>query len=514
LYRLERSFEKMDLELLLGVDVPASKLNDDAVGRTLDRLYEVGTGKVLSAVALRAVKMFGLDTSRVHHDTTSVNVSGDYDVYNNPDHEHPFVITFGFSKANRFDLKQLVHSLLCVDHGIPIYSKYENGNASDKVVNKDLMSRIVDKMRELGERNFLVVVDSAGVTKENLVLCSDPETWFLLLSRLPASYKECGAAISKAVEQDQWEDLGVLSEQSAGPARPSAHYKGFETVVTLYGIEFRALVVHSSAHDKRRTKKLERLMEQDLSNLAKAKTEKEKIEYACLPDAMAARSRLPKGQFHRLSATVEKVPKYGRGRPKKDGTKNLIGMRYRLQIEIERREQAIFKAEKEAGCFVLLTNVPVEGENGVGSKDLLVAYKAQDTIERNFGFLKDDLIVNSLFLKTPARIEALGLILVLTLMVWRLMERTMRLSLSQRGATVTGWEKRQTARPTSFMMTTHFPSVIVIRTDSGRFLSEPLSPVQLAYIAALGLSPEIFVCPDRTCPNRSKRCLKSWETSG
>jgi hypothetical protein len=36
--------------------------DDDAVGRVLDRLYEVGTSKVLAAVALRAVKLFDLDT--------------------------------------------------------------------------------------------------------------------------------------------------------------------------------------------------------------------------------------------------------------------------------------------------------------------------------------------------------------------------------------------------------------------------------------------------------------------
>jgi len=248
--------------------------------------------------------------------------------------------------------------------------------------------------------------------------------------------------------------------------------------------------------------------------MTKAKADQEKIEYACLPDAKAAQSRLPDAQFHRLATTVQEEPKYGRGRPRKDGAKNLIGVRYKLHVEIERKEEAISKAEKEAGCFVLITNVPVDGENAIDSRELLSTYKSQNSIERNFGFLKDDLIVNSLFLKTPARIEALGLILVLVLMVWRLMERTMRVSLDERGTTVTGWDKRQTALPTTFMMTTHFPCVIVIRTDSDRILPEPLSPVQLAYLAALGLSPEIFVSPDKTCPNRNLLILKSWEKTG
>lgn len=495
LYRLERSFKGADLELLLGVDIAPSKLNDDAVGRVLDLVWEAGTGKILTATALRAVKMFSLDTARVHHDTTSVTVYGDYDLYADPDHGQPFVITYGFSKDHRPDLKQLVHSLLCVDHGIPIWSKCENGNESDKTINKNLMGRIVEKMRELGQDNPLYVADSAMVTQDTLSLMSDEEKGFRFVTRLPATYTECGAAISRAVQADRWEDLGVLVDDTSSSKRPPAHYHGFETSVTLYDRTYRALVVHSSAHDKRKTKKLERLLAKDLEEMIKAKAEQEKITYACLPDAQSALSRLVKGRFHRLVGHVEDVPRYGRGRPKADGSRSLNGISYQLRVEIERREEFIRIAEKEAGCFVLLTNVPCTGDDALGSRGLLQAYKAQDTVERNFGFLKDDVIVNSLFLKSPARIEALGLVLVLSLMIWRLMERTMRMFLKDRQTTITGWEKRQTSRPTSFMMTTRFHSVIVLRTTVGRFVGSPLDTVQLAYLQALGLSVEVFTRP-------------------
>lgn len=122
-------------------------------------------------------------------------------------------------------------------------------------------------------------------------------------------------------------------------------------------------------------------------------------------------------------------------------------------------------------------------------------YKAQNIVERNFGFLKDDLIVNSLFLKSPARIEALGLVLVLSLMIWRLMERTMRMFLKEQKTTITGWEKRQTQKPTTFMMTTRFLSVMVLRTTLGRLLGNPFDDIQLAYLKALGMTPDIFTKP-------------------
>ena len=113
-------------------------------------------------------------------------------------------------------------------------------------------------------------------------------------------------------------------------------------------------------------------------------------------------------------------------------------------------------------------------------------------MEQNFGFLKDPVIVNALFLKSPRRIEALGLILVLALMIWRLMERTMRVSLKESNSKVVGWNNRQTSRPTSFMMTTKFVSVIVIRTAERRFLAEPLDPIQERYLQILGLSAGCF----------------------
>jgi transposase len=78
------------------------------------------------------------------------------------------VITFGFGKDHRPDLKQLVHSLLCMDAGTPIYSQCENGNLSDKVVNRNLIPTMVERMAELGQDNFLYVADSALITPDNL----------------------------------------------------------------------------------------------------------------------------------------------------------------------------------------------------------------------------------------------------------------------------------------------------------------------------------------------------------
>ena len=70
-------------------------------------------------------------------------------------------------------------------------------------------------------------------------------------------------------------------------------------------------------------------------------------------------------------------------------------------------------------------------------------------------------MVKSLFLKKPECIEALGLVLLLALLLWRLMERALRTSIDTTQTPLPGWDKQATERPTSFMMVTKFAGVIV-----------------------------------------------------
>jgi transposase len=116
-------------------------------------------------------------------------------------------------------------------------------------------------------------------------------------------------------------------------------------------------------------------------------------------------------------------------------------------------------------------------------------------MERNFGFLKDPAIVDSLFLETPERIEALGLILLTALLIWRLMERSMRRSVEESDEPVSGWDNKPTRRPTSFMMTTKFSGVMVIKIGAKRILNREFSSAQKAFLHALHVSPEVFTQP-------------------
>ena len=494
LYRLEEFFQEKDTELILGNDVKPELFCDSNVGRVLDKIFDTGTQKVFSQIAQNAIGVFDVDPRRLHFDTTSISVFGDYDFI-----DPPLKITYGHSKDKRPDLKQFLISMLCVDRNIPILGTTENGNASDKTLNNVLLGGVSRHMARHGIKPgaFVYVADSAFVTPGNLEKSKDKNVKFM--TRLPATYKECSRAICDAVAADNWIDLGKLNQTPATQKRPAAYYRGFESTVELYGETYRAIVVHSSAHDKRRHKRIDRLLQQKRKDL---ETRCKKINsgpFYCRADAEAAADKIRKAasnSYHRMQYEIRKEAKYPRGRPAKGTARTPIGYEYLLNVKIDVDADAIAPLRLEAGCFVLICNLSGKQERDQWpAASLLELYKNQSGIEQNFGFLKDPVIVNSIFLKKPTRIEVLGLVLLIALLIWRLMERCMRHHLEKTKSEITGWKNRPTKRPTSFMMTTKFLSILVAKSDKQRQLVKPLKPVQLEFLQAMDVSPEVFIYP-------------------
>jgi transposase len=499
LYRLEECFTHQDTALLLGKAVAPSVFDDDTVGRVLDRLYDTGTMKVFTACAVRADQVFHFDKRYVHFDTTSVSVYGEYlpseEPQDQPEQATPFTITHGYSKDKRPDLKQFVFSTLCVDRAVPLWGKPHDGNASDKTVNNTLLSDLAAFLAKHGVAPgaYIYVADAALVTEDNLTALGDT----LFISRLPATYNECGRLIAEAVAHNAWEEVGVLAHTKPTKHRPVTSYKAYEGQVTLYGTPYRAVVVHSSAQDKRRQQRLARDIQASYSTVQTAARTAAQQEYFCRADADAAAAQLRAVHtaYHRMDVTVEERPVYGRGRPSPHKPRSIKAMRYRLKTTISTQTERLARLEEEAGCFVLLTNVPTAGALAHSARDILTVYKEQHGTEQNYGFLKDPVLVNRLFLKKPERIEALGLILLLALLLWRLMERAMRRHVDLTRTPLPGWDKKATERPTAFMMVTKFAGVIVLKLGSHRHLSHPLSAVQHRYLTALDVPATCFTLP-------------------
>jgi transposase len=339
------------------------------------------------------------------------------------------------------------------------------------------------------------VADAAFVTEDNLKKADSNQTWFL--TRLPATYNECSRVIREAAAADQWVDIGALAEEPSRPKRPTARYRACESSVVLHGNRYRAIVVHSSTHDKRRHKRIERLLKKDRKQLEHDCKQATATTFFCREDAQAAGERLihkAGSGYHKLEFNIEKIAKYARGRPAKDKPRPVVSYEYLLRTTIVESAEKVAPLRLEAGCFVLLTNL-VHQQEDWSAPQLLTLYKSQIGIEKNFSFLKDPAIVNSIFLKKAERIEVLGLVLLISLLIWRLMERSMRQYVESNDCELTGWVRRLTRKPTAFMMSTKFASVLVITVGHQRQLAKPLKDYQLEYLKAIGVAPEIFTTP-------------------
>jgi transposase len=497
LYRVKDFMTGQDRELLLGEAVPVTMFNDTNLARSLDAIFEAGSSKIITELGIRASEIFHLDSTIPSYDTTSTSLWGDYRSCESDKPKPGPVITHGHSKDGQPQLKQFMTELLCVDRGIPIFGKTLDGNSSDKTSNNTILTRISSIMSKhgLGSGAFVYVADSAMVTEKNLEKVGKN----LFISRLPATYAECQRAISQAVTAKTWIDIGKLAETTTGSSRPCANYKTFETTVELHNKTYRAVVVHSSSHDKRRQNKLDKTVANSVKSID-SELKKLATVYFCEADAKAAAKHAENlsGKLHTVKASVCAIEVRKPGRPPIDKL-TPTNIRYKLSCNIVENPIEIDKERSIAGCFVLLTNVPIKENNAMDGKKLLQTYKGQYCVESDFAFLKDPLIVNDIFLKTPSRIDALAMILIISLMIWRLMERSMRLYVQNTKTMLPGWRDRNTDKPTSFMMATAIVGIMVISIGKQRkFLREP-NDRHLAFLTALGLTSSVFLDPNCKC---------------
>lgn len=153
---------------------------------------------------------------------------------------------------------------------------------------------------------YIYVADAALVTEDNLAALGDT----LFITRLPATSNACGRLIAEAVAHNAWEAVGVLAHTQPTTHRPATAYKVSEGEVTLYGTAYRAVVVHSSAQDKRRQQRLARDIQASYSTMQATVWTAEQQEYFCCAaaDAAAAQLRAVHTPYHLVDVTVEERP--------------------------------------------------------------------------------------------------------------------------------------------------------------------------------------------------------------
>ena len=75
--------------------------------------------------------------------------------------------------------------------------------------------------------------------------------------------------------------------------------------------------------------------------------------------------------LHSIAVSVKEKVHYVRGRPPKNGERKVAYIRYVLEACVEEKSEQIQREREEVGCFVLLTNVPQQGDMAESGAELL-----------------------------------------------------------------------------------------------------------------------------------------------
>lgn len=428
LYLFEHFFDGKPTEHLLGRGIMPAHLSDDKLARSLDKLHRADLTRLFVKVALKAAQHYGVKLTSLHLDASSFHVHGQYANFdpNEGNAENVISITHGYSREMRPDLKQFLIDLMASsDEGVPLFFAAASGNEADK----ERFAGLIKRFRELTDFDALFVGDSALYTAKNLQELGKLR-W---VTRVPLTLKEAKQVLDELSE--------ASFQESSIPG-----YRIAERSSHFAGVEQRWLVIESDAASARTAKTFERDLKRQERDLNKELRSLLKRSYHCREDSLAAAEAFGKKlKLHRLEKVkVTSKKRYLKpGRPKRGAP---FEMTYHLTAELVRRPEVVKKLRIRSGRFILATNVP---ERSLSNDEVLVEYKEQQLVERGFRFLRDPFFfTSSVFLKTPARVAALAMVMALSLLVYTLGQRLIRRNLAELGGSVADQKGRPTSRPT------------------------------------------------------------------
>lgn len=442
-------------------------LNDDRIGRALDAIAPE-LDHIVGSVGAHAISVFGLDTSRLHWDMTSISLYGAYD---HADADHP-APKFGHPKDRRVDLKQIQAGLAVTgDGGIPVFHRAYDGGAAE-------VAQVVGAMTELQKmakpRDFLLIGDSKLVSYGNVSVMIDAGIGFIA----PAAKAYTPAATLAALDLDVATEVDYVAERDmTKPATDRGRWHVTEDTMTLTGkrkrdpvLTLRRVFVHSTARAQAagsaRAKKLDRATD-DLQRLQRG------LGSRHYPDEKAVTTRIT------AITAARRVTAYLRTQTGTDIATGKPTLRWWF-------DQAALDAEAATdGWYALLTNLPAE----VTATEVLIRHKGQEVVERRYGAFKGPLAVAPLFLKNNRRITALITVICLALLIFCLIERQVRQAIAPQ-TTLEGLYAGRPAKPTGRLIFEALERLRLIPAVNGQPPGIPQPPpLQTHLLDLLGVDP-------------------------
>lgn len=399
--------------------------NDDRIGRALDRLFKADRAAIIGEVILRAIKTFNIDIGRIHNDSTSIALFGDYTNYETTtgDKKPAKPAYSANSKDHRPDLKQLVFSLsVSGDGAIPLYFKVWDGNITDDTTH---LSNWMALRTLVGTAKFIYVADCKLCVRETMIFIATEGGFFVTV--MPETRLEVGR-FKEMIQttNPQWTEALSLPNTREKDGPPRLFYTYDSPFNSAEG--FRIIWVKSSTKqaddEQRRTHRIERTLDV-LTELASKEHKNNDRLSTTVAGVLKQYKTAEYFDYQIIKNVSETFKQQQRGRPnEKTSFKKVETITYRLTW-CQKADRIQYDARYD-GIFPLITN------HTDTAPEILQIYKYQPYLEKRHEQLKSVYDVAPVFLQNPQRIEALLLLYFLGMLVTSLIERKVRQEMKER----------------------------------------------------------------------------------
>lgn len=400
-------------------------LNDDRIGRTLDRLFDADRASLVTETVLGVIREFGIDTSQLHNDSTTVTVTGRYGGatgYRRGGKPTP-ALRHGHNKDFRPDLKQLLFILtISADAAVPIAYRSADGNTTDDLTHIPTWDELV---RLLGRSDFLYVADAKLCSAEAMGHIHRKGGRFVTV--IPHGRREDTWFRDWAqTHAPAWQEAQRRPGARAGD--PEQLWRTF-CAPTPSAEGYRVIWVHSSAKAARDSATRAARIEKGLAAIESVATRlaspKSRLRTRVALEAAATAALAGAGAtrwvgFQITETEQETYRAERRGRPGNDTRfRRVVKTVFTITAEVNAARVA-YDAVTD-GCFPLVSNA-----DDLSPAEVLAAYRYQPNLERRNHMLKGPQAVAPVFLEHAHRIEALLLCHFLALLTEALIEREIR----------------------------------------------------------------------------------------
>ncbi len=490
LSRLNEYYQDKDLESLFNHPITLSQINDDRFGGFLDVFHEAGPRKIFSEIAANAFITYGIKVQNINFDTTSKVMWGTYDA----DGETAGVISinYGYSKQKRQDKKQIKMSIGTAN-GVIVDAKVLSDNASDKTFNKEQLEDVNDILIDLNidKDSFYYIADSAAFSLDWLEKAKEKQ--IKLITRIPDNTN----VVKEMIEHAATHFETMQDFESPITGKKANTYKILEMDGDYKSIPLKYCICYSEQLKSKKEISIQKQVELEKVAIEQLSKSYEGRNYACLADSQleiekTISKKIRKYKYHDVTMSIQENVKRKPGRPSKNSNDEAITNCYTLEFKYEANKSQIEKQIMSQSIFVLCSN-----DLGISAETILREYKTQGTVEKKFQQLKSPQFVNSLFIDSPRRVEALTYLLLIAVMTLSVVEYVVRREMAKNNEMIIGPGKVKMTKPSLIAIYRIFYSVLTTTyhdsVNTQRDFTRPLKDNIKTVLRCLGIPEEHFI---------------------